>query len=151
MQKPTPSRVLLADDDRSVREALGDLLDSEGYEVIRAENGHDALVKFCEHHADIVILDLMMPVKGGSETSHWLRSISPFLPIIIITARHDAHRALMAAGTVLLHKPVHIPILLEAIRDLLASHQAAKRRGRDFATQPFERPADRRSSHLSPG
>src|SRR6266571_1656973 len=92
------SRVLLADDDPSILEALGALLESEGFELIRAANGHEAVEKFREHRADLVLLDLNMPVKGGWDTFARLTAIDPLLPIIVITARPDAYPMAMAAG-----------------------------------------------------
>jgi DNA-binding NtrC family response regulator len=119
--KTSQKRVLLADDDRSIRDALGAVLESEGFDVIRAANGNEAVEKFCEHRADIVLLDLNMPVKGGWETFERLTSIDPLLPAIVITARPDAYPTATAAGVAaLMQKPLDIPRLLEAMRDLLA-------------------------------
>lgn len=114
-------RVLLADDDRSVLEALGAVLESEGFEVIRAADGREAVEKFCEHPADLALLDLNMPVKGGWDTFERLTSIDPLLPVIVITARPDANPIARAAGVAaLMQKPLDIPVLLEAMRYFLA-------------------------------
>ncbi len=114
-------RVLLVDDDRSVLEALGALLESEGFEVTRAANGHDAVEKFREHRADIVLLDLNMPVKGGWDAFERLTSINPLLPVIVITARPDAYPIAKTAGVAaLMQKPLNISRLLEAMSELLA-------------------------------
>jgi len=62
-----------------------------------------------------------MPVKGGWDTYERLTSIDPLLPVIVITARPDAYPMAKAAGVAaLMQKPLDIPLLLEAIRDLLA-------------------------------
>jgi CheY-like chemotaxis protein len=120
-------RVLLADDDPSVREALGGLLESEGFEVTAAADGHQAVTKFYEHRADLVLLDLNMPVKGGWDTFERLTSIDPLLPVIVITARPDAQATAKAAGAAaLMQKPLDIPLLLEAMRYFLA--QPARQR-----------------------
>jgi CheY-like chemotaxis protein len=119
-RKPSQPRVLLADDDRSVLEALGAVLESEGFEVIRAADGHEAVEKFREHRADLALLDLNMPVKGGWDTFEQLTSIDPLLPVIVITARPDAYPAARAAGVAaLMQKPLDIPVLLEAMRYFL--------------------------------
>jgi DNA-binding response OmpR family regulator len=119
--KTSRKRVLLADDDRSILDALGAVLESEGFEVIRAANGNEAVEKFCERRADIVLLDLNMPVKGGWDTFERLTSIDPLLPVIVITARPDAYPTARAAGVAaLMQKPLDIPVLLEAMRNLLA-------------------------------
>jgi CheY-like chemotaxis protein len=114
-------RVLLVDDDRSVLDALGAVLESEGFDVIRAANGHEAVEKFCEHRADLVLLDLNMPVEGGWDTYKRLKSINPLLPIVVITA--------------LMQKPLDIPLLLEAMRALLAE-PAQQRLARITTHQP---------------
>jgi DNA-binding response OmpR family regulator len=113
-------RVLLADDDRSVLDALGAVLDSEGFDVTRASNGREAVEKFCERRADLALLDLNMPVKGGWDTFEQLTSIDPLLPVIIITARPDAYPMAKAAGVAaVMQKPLNIPVLLEAMRYFL--------------------------------
>jgi len=119
--KPGQPRVLLADDDRSILDALGAVLESEGFEVIRAANGNEAVEKFRELRADIVLLDLNMRVKGGWDTFERLTGIDPLLPVIVITARPDAYPAARAAGAAaLMQKPLNIPVLLEAARYFLA-------------------------------
>jgi DNA-binding response OmpR family regulator len=118
MNKP---RVLLVDDDRSILDALGAVIESEGFEVVRAADGHEAVEKFRQQPTDIVLLDLNMPVKGGWDTLKRLTTINPLLPIIVITARPDAYPVAMAMGVaVLMQKPLDIPLLLEAMRELLA-------------------------------
>src|SRR5687767_7922317 len=107
-------RVLLVDDDRSVLDALGAVMESEGFEVIRAADGHEALARFRQQRIDIVLLDLNMPVKGGWETLERLTTINPLLPIIIITAQSDAYSTAISKGvTTLMQKPLDIPWLLE--------------------------------------
>ena len=118
MNKP---RVLLVDDDRSVLDALGTVIESEGFELVRAADGHEAVENFRQQPIDIVLLDLNMPVKGGWDTLERLTTINPLLPIIVITARPDAYPVAMERGVAaLMQKPLDIPLLLEAMRELLA-------------------------------
>ncbi|MGA7880513.1 MAG: response regulator [Terrimicrobiaceae bacterium] len=126
MSKP---RVLLVDDDRSVLDALGSVIESEGFELVSAADGRQAVEKFRLQPADIVLLDLSMPVMGGMDALERLRTINPFLPIIIITARSDAYPIATAAGVALMQKPLDIPMLLGAMRELLAE-PATKRLSR---------------------
>jgi CheY-like chemotaxis protein len=104
MNKP---RVLLVDDDRSVLDALGTVIESEGFELVRAADGHEAVEKFRQQPIDIVLLDLNMPVKGGWDTLERLTTINPLLPIIVITARSDAYPVAMDTGVAALmaHSP----------------------------------------------
>ena len=135
MNKP---RVLLVDDDRSVLDALGAVIESEGFELISAADGRQAVAKFRLQSADIVLLDLNMPVMGGVDTLERLRTINPFLPIIIITARSDAYPIATAAGVALMQKPLDIPLLLAAMRELLAQ-PATKRLSRIAGKGPQTR------------
>jgi CheY-like chemotaxis protein len=113
-------RILLADDDEAVLSALNDVLRSEGYEVITAKNGREAIEHFQEGRIDIALLDLNMPIKGGWETFEKLTTIHPLLPIIVITARPEQYSLAVAAGVgALMEKPLDLPLLLQAIKDLL--------------------------------
>lgn len=115
------ARVLLVDDDLSVLDALGNVIESEGFEVVRAADGQEAVEKFSRRPADIVLLDLMMPVKSGWETLEALRTINPWLPVIVITARPDAYPVATAKGVAgLMQKPLDIALLLETMNELLA-------------------------------
>jgi CheY-like chemotaxis protein len=136
MNKPW---VLLVDDDRSVLDALGTVIESEGFELVRAADGHEAVEKFRQQPIDIVLLDLNMPVKGGWDTLERLTTINPLLPIIVITARPDAYPVAMERGVaVLMQKPLDIPLLLEAMRELLAE-PATKRLSRLAGDRPQTR------------
>jgi CheY-like chemotaxis protein len=120
-------KVLLVDDDLSVLDALGSVIESEGFELVRAANGHEAVEKFYQRPVDIVLLDLMMPVKNGWDTFERLTTINPLLPIIVITARPDAYPVAVTKGVArLMQKPLDIPLLLEAMRELLAEPVAKR-------------------------
>ena len=136
MNKP---RVLLVDDDRSVLDALGAVIESEGFELVCAADGHEAVEKFHQQPVDIVLLDLMMPVKSGWDTFERLRTINPLLPIVVITARPDAYPVAVAKGvSALMQKPLDIPLLLEAMQELLAE-PATKRLSRAAGDGPQTR------------
>jgi len=122
------TKILLVDDDVSVVAALSGVLRSEGYDVIQAFNGRQALEYFRDiSGAGIVLLDLNMPVKGGWETLERLIAINPLLPVIVITARPDQYARADAAGVdALMEKPLDIPLLLETMRKLLAETREAR-------------------------
>ena len=114
-------RVLLVDDDPTVRDSLNDVLVSEGYFVIPAENGQQALDLAKKLPVDLVLLDLNMPIKNGWDTFERLTAEQPFLPIIIVTARpNQLFTALSAGAGALLEKPMDIPTLLRTMEQLLA-------------------------------
>lgn len=78
-------RILVVDDDPSIRSSLRKVLTGAGYDVVLAENGNEATRLWREVGADLVILDLFMPEKDGVETIVELRAQSPALPIIAMS------------------------------------------------------------------
>lgn len=82
-------RILIAEDERSIREFIVINLKRNGYEVVEAENGEIALRLYEEYEGnfDIALLDIMMPVVDGLEVCKQLRSKSSTLGIIILTAK----------------------------------------------------------------
>lgn len=78
--------VYIADDERSIRDALKTFLESSGYKVEDFESGDLLLEAFSEHPADLVVLDVMMPGSNGFVVCKALRKIST-VPIIMLTAR----------------------------------------------------------------
>jgi len=114
-------RVLLVDDDSTVRESLSDVLVAEGYVVVPAENGQQALDLDARSAVDLALLDLNMPVKNGWDTFEQLTREHPFIPIIIATARPNQLFTALSAGVgALLEKPIDIPTLLRTMENLLA-------------------------------
>jgi CheY-like chemotaxis protein len=120
-------KVLIVDDDRSVRESLARLLDLHNYEVVLATDGIEATERLCQGSIDVVLLDLMMPKLGGWEAYALLTSINPLLPVVVITARAHQQEAADAAGVdALLEKPLDLPALLLTLEDLLVESPAAR-------------------------
>lgn len=114
-------RILLADDDAGVRGSLSDVLVSEGYVVIPAHDGQQALELAASDQIDLVLLDLNMPVKNGWDTFEQLSRDHPLLPVIIVTARpNQLFTAIGAGAGALLEKPMDISTLLRTIQRLLA-------------------------------
>jgi DNA-binding response OmpR family regulator len=120
-------KILVVDDDEAVRTGLRCVLVSEGYEVRTACNGREAVQDLAKSPADLVLVDMNMPVQNGWSTIAGLRSLHPNLPIIIITARPDQLRAARAAGLELMEKPLDLPVLMERISAL--TRQAQKPAG----------------------
>lgn len=82
-------KVLVAEDDLFTREGLADILESEGYDVIQAENGNVALNKFQSENPDFICLDIMMPEKNGYEVCKDIRCIDSSVPIIFLSAKSE--------------------------------------------------------------
>ena len=117
----TGRRILLVDDDPTVRESLSNVLTAEGYFVTAAENGQQALDLAKQLPMDLALLDLNMPVMNGWDAFWRLAGEHPLIPVIIITARPNQLFTAVGAGAgALLEKPMDIPTLLHAIKRLLA-------------------------------
>jgi DNA-binding response OmpR family regulator len=83
-----PARILLVDDEQAILTLLSYPLRKEGYEVVRAADGREALARFAESSFDLVVLDVMMPKLDGLEVCRKLRSRST-VPIIMLTAKTE--------------------------------------------------------------
>src|SRR5256886_11254677 len=85
---PVSSTVLLVDDEDSIQKLLTYPLEREGFRVVQARDGEEALAAFDEHTIDLVVLDVMLPKLDGLEVCKQLRSRSS-VPIVMLTARDD--------------------------------------------------------------
>jgi len=120
--------ILIADDDRAIRESLERALSLEGYEVTAVADGSSALDELRRQPFDLVVLDLMMPNVDGITVCRVLRSEKNESPILMLTARtqtSDRVEGLDAGADDYLPKPFALEELLARIRALL------RRRGRD--------------------
>jgi len=79
-------KILLVEDEQALRETLMFLLESEGCEVIEAEDGAAAITQFEKHGADLILLDLMLPKLSGKEVCKQIRLTSD-VPVIMLTAK----------------------------------------------------------------
>jgi len=86
--------VLLVEDERRLREIVSDYFRNEGFEVIEAEDGKQALELFAEHSVDLIILDIMLPEIDGWSVCRRVRKESA-VPIIMLTARSDEDDTLL--------------------------------------------------------
>jgi len=116
------ARVLVAEDDRSVRESLEMALQVEGYDVHAVTNGADALNAYAADEPDVILLDIMMPVLDGLTVCRRLRAGGCQTPILMLTARHevsDRVSGLDAGADDYLAKPFSLDELLARLRALL--------------------------------
>ena len=82
-------KVLVAEDDRLIREGLAEVLEREGYSVVQAADGDEALAVFEAERPDFACLDIMMPGRSGYDVCRELRQRHADLPIIFITAKSE--------------------------------------------------------------
>ena len=85
---PDSSTILLVDDEDSIQKLLTYPLEREGYRVLQARDGEEALTRFASERVDLVVLDIMLPKLDGLEVCKRLRAESE-VPIIMLTARDD--------------------------------------------------------------
>ena len=124
MNSPSASkpRVLVVDDDKAVRESLRRSLEFNGFEVVLAEDGAEALARIAAAAPDVVVMDVMMPRLDGIETTKALRTAGNDLPILVLTARDavgDRVEGLDAGADDYLTKPFALQELLARLRALL--------------------------------
>jgi two-component system, OmpR family, response regulator MprA len=115
-------RVLVADDERAVRESLRRALVLEGYDVELATGGREALDSVAGGRADVVVLDVLMPDVDGVEVCRRLRSSGDRTPVLMLTARDavaDRVEGLEAGADDYLVKPFDLDELIARLRALL--------------------------------
>ncbi|MGI8334708.1 response regulator transcription factor [Actinomadura scrupuli] len=116
------ARILVVDDEPAVRESLTSSLTFEGYEVVEASDGVEALERVAEAEPDLVVLDVLMPRMDGLTTCRRLRTGGSMLPVLMLTARDmvgDRVTGLDAGADDYLVKPFELDELLARIRALL--------------------------------
>src|SRR6266545_2914266 len=115
-------RILVADDELAVRDALGRALRSEGYDVAFARDGRETLTAVEREQPDAAVLDVMMPPPDGLEVCRRLRRADNTIPILMLTARRevsDRVAGLDAGADDYLPKPFALDELLARLRALL--------------------------------
>ncbi len=117
-------RILVAEDDPSLRKLTSIVLESFGYSVIIAEDGEDAITKFMKNMDGIqlVVLDMIMPKKNGKEVSEVIRKMRPGIKILFAsgyTMDIIQTRELAESGFDFIHKPIQPKDLLRKVREIL--------------------------------
>lgn len=115
-------RILVAEDDKNLRNILVSALTKENYTVGAAENGSAAYDMFCEERYDLVVTDIMMPVMDGNRLCAKLRRLSPDIPVLMLTALEtidDKEKGFGSGADDYLTKPFALKELLLRIKALL--------------------------------
>ena len=113
-----PAKVLVVEDDATLRQALCDTIKFGGYEAVEASSGVDALGKLSHHGVDMVISDVQMDHMDGRELLRKVRVTNPELPFVIITAHGSVEGAVDAmreGATDYLLKPFEAEVLLDMV------------------------------------
>ncbi len=138
------ARILLVDDEQAIQTLLSYPLRRDGYEVVTATDGREALDRFAEQRFDLVVLDVMLPHLNGIEVCRRLRSRSQ-VPIIMLTARDDESEKVLGleiGADDYITKPF-------SVRELRSRVRAALRRS-DFSRgqQGSQEPIDAGELHV---
>jgi DNA-binding response OmpR family regulator len=119
--------ILVADDDEILLKGLEINLKREGYEVITAGNGAEAVNLAARHKPQLAILDVLMPVMDGIEVCRAIRDREGGIPILMLSAKagaEDRQAAAAAGASLYLTKPFKLSRLLTTVRKLVAGGQA---------------------------
>ncbi len=114
--------ILIVDDEKSILKSLSGLLQDEGFEVITANNGYEALKIIDAESPDLVLLDIWMPGIDGIETLQEIKKDNPFIQVIIITGHGTIETAVKATklgAFDLIEKPLSIDKIIVAINNAL--------------------------------
>ena len=118
-----PKKILIVDDDRSITTMLEGLLSAQGYTVLVAYDGLDAMVQVKNNLPDVIILDVMMPEINGYDVCSNLKFDAKYkhIPIIVLTSREQEldQRISKFMGIDYMQKPIDRKILLEKIKHVL--------------------------------
>lgn len=117
-----PHRLLIAEDDAEIRQALDRILTYEGYDVVTAPDGAAALEAISEQSPDAILLDVMMPFVDGITLCRRIRERGDRTPVLMLTARHevsDRVAGLDAGADDYVTKPFDLDELLARVRALV--------------------------------
>jgi two-component system, cell cycle sensor histidine kinase and response regulator CckA len=122
--KGARERILLVDDEPQVRESVKRLLVGQGYTVVEASHGNDAIRIYdaAPSEVDLVLTDVTMPGMSGYDLAEHLRARAPDLPVVLMSGYAEtpvASGALAAGKTGYIQKPFQVDILVERLREVL--------------------------------
>ena len=122
----SPLRILVVDDSSTIRRSAESMLTAEGYEVVTAENGFEALSKVARHNPDLIFVDIMMPRLDGYQTCAIIKNNAQYrsTPVVMLTSKDglfDQARGRVVGSDLYLTKPFTNDELLAAV----AQHASA--------------------------
>lgn len=115
--------MLLVEDEEAVRVFASKALEREGYKVLEARHGRDALLRLSEHHGPIrlLITDIVMPEMGGGELARRVTQARPDLRVLYLSGHADGESAVrgLGGGAAHLRKPFTSEMLARKVREVL--------------------------------
>jgi len=137
-----PTRILIIDDDESIRNTLSMILEHEGYKVDTAENGKLAIAKSSENFYNLALIDIRLPDMNGTDLLPSLKETTPKMVKVILTgypALNNAVAAVNRGADAYLTKPVKTDELLSVIKEHLNRQRKEVECDEEKITQFFER------------
>ena len=109
--------ILLVEDEQPLRQVIRESLELDGYRVLEAAHGQEALevASRCRTSIDVVITDIVMPVMGGAELIRQIRQRQPGMPVVLISGWPVSNRDSIDGRTLFLQKPVTYGRLVTAV------------------------------------
>ena len=142
--------ILIAEDEKNVREGLEDLFAGAGYSVRAAKDGAEAIAAYMKRRPDLLLLDVMMPRRDGYEVLTEIRRRDPLLPVLVLTARTepiDKVKGLGLGADDYITKPFDVNELLArvaralqraaAVKAIVASARGSKNQPAKSEDMPF--------------
>ncbi len=136
-------KILVADDDASVRKMVARVLESAGYATILASDGIESVAKVRTAEPDLILLDIKMPGQSGWEAFGEISRMAALIPVIVITAWPGQYDQAARLGIdALMEKPLDLPLLLQTIDTLLGEPEQVRTKrltDRNFMTKYLTR------------
>jgi PleD family two-component response regulator len=119
-----PPLILIVDDDEMVRALLCQKMEEDGYQIVTAKNGEEALIKYQQIQPDVVLMDGIMPAMDGFECCEQLQALpgGDLTPVLMITGLDDnssLDRAYEVGAADYITKPIHWAVLRQRVKRLL--------------------------------
>jgi DNA-binding response OmpR family regulator len=115
-------RILVVDDEKNIRNAIGRWFEAKGFDVDLADDGDAAIEKCTENEYDVVTMDLEMPRMSGTAAITAIKRLHPAVPIIVLTGYFNRADEVMTCGaSKVLAKPIRLSELEKEVRAVLAT------------------------------
>ncbi|HES59082.1 MAG: response regulator [Calditrichaceae bacterium] len=117
-------KILVVDDEPSIRELMHDYLSMQGFEVIEAVDGLDGFNKFMQHNPEAAILDVEMPGMNGQDLTNKILAINRNFPVIIISAflyKYSRRNFIESGVRAVLEKPVDLRLIKQNLQAIFGT------------------------------